>query len=53
VVKLGFETSEDQMLRRAMISELPISSRKWRRYAQYVVQTPALSEDEKEKKEEQ
>ena len=37
VVKLGFETSEDDMLRRAMISELPITSRKWRKYAQYVV----------------
>ena len=36
-----------------MISELPISSRKWRRYAQYVVQTPALSDEEKEKREEQ
>jgi hypothetical protein len=33
VVKLGYENSEDQMLRRAMISELPITSRKWRKYA--------------------
>lgn len=53
VVKLGYETSEDQMLRRAMISELPIASRKWRRYAQYVVQRPQLTEEEKEKQEEQ
>ena len=53
VVKLGYETSEDQMLRRAMISELPIASRKWRRYAQYVVQRPQLSEEEKERQEEQ
>ncbi len=37
VIKLGQETSEDQMLRRSMISELPITSRKWRKYAQYVV----------------
>jgi hypothetical protein len=37
VIKLGFETSEDKMLRRAMISELPINSRKWRKYVQYVV----------------
>jgi len=53
VVKLGFESSEDKMLRRAMISELPIASRKWRRYAQYVVQRPQLAEDEREKLEEQ
>ena len=33
VVKLGFETSEDQMLRRVMISELPINSRKWRKFS--------------------
>ena len=37
VIKLGQETSEDPMLRRAMISELPITSRKWRKYAQYVI----------------
>jgi len=40
------------MLRRAMISELPITSRKWRRYAQYVVQTPQLTVEEREKREE-
>ena len=49
VIKLGFESSEDKMLRRAMISELPITSRKWRRYAQYVVQKPQLTQEEKEK----
>lgn len=53
VVKLGFESHEDQMLRRAMLSELPITSRKWRKYAQYVVQRPQLTEDEREKREEQ
>lgn len=37
------------MLRRVMISELPITSRKWRRYAQYVVQRPQLSEEELDK----
>lgn len=41
------------MLRRAMISELPIASRKWRRYAQYVIQKPSLTDEEKEKQEEQ
>ena len=41
------------MLRRVMISELPITSRKWRRYSQYVVQRPQLSEEEKEKFEDQ
>ena len=53
VIKLGFETSEDKMLRRAMISELPINSRKWRKYVQYVVQRPPLTDDEREKLEEQ
>ena len=53
VIKLGFETSEDKMLRRAMISELPINSRKWRKYVQYVVQRPQLTDDEREKLEEQ
>lgn len=47
------ESSEDLMLRRVMISELPITSRKWRRYSQYVVQRPQLSEEEKEKFEDQ
>ena len=37
VVRLAQETGEDAMLRKVMISELPITSRKWRRYAQYVV----------------
>ena len=53
VIKLGFETSEDSMLRRAMISELPIASRRWRRYSQYVINRPKLTEEEMEKKEEQ
>jgi hypothetical protein len=53
VIKLGFETSEDKMLRRAMISELPIASRKWRKYAQYVQVRPELTPEEREKQEEQ
>jgi hypothetical protein len=52
VIKLGQETSEDAMLRRAMISELPITSRKWRKYAQYVIQRPELTDELKEKQEE-
>ena len=33
VVRLSQENGEDGMLRKVMISELPITSRKWRRYA--------------------
>lgn len=40
IVKLGFEMSEDKVLRKIMISELPIASRKWRKFSQYVVQRP-------------
>ena len=36
-----------------MISELPITSRKWRKYAQYVIQRPELTDEQKEKQEEQ
>jgi hypothetical protein len=41
------------MLRRVMISELPITSRKWRKYSQYVIQRPQLTEEEREKFEDQ
>lgn len=34
------------MLRRVMLSELPINSRKWRKYATYIVKTPQLTEEE-------
>jgi hypothetical protein len=31
-----------------MISELPITSRKWREFSQYVIHRPELSPEEKE-----
>jgi hypothetical protein len=48
-MRVGFQTSEEQMLRRVMLSELPINSRKWRKYATYVIKNPELTEEEKEK----
>ena len=36
-MRLGFQTNEEQMLRRVMLSELPINSRKWRKYATYLI----------------
>lgn len=41
------------MLRKVMISELPIVTRKWRTFSQYVVQRPQLTDEEKEKQEQQ
>lgn len=32
-----------------MISEIPIVSRKWRKYAQYITTMPQLSNEDKEK----
>ena len=52
VIKLGHETWENPMLHRAMISELPITSRKWQFYAQYVIQRPMLTDELKEKQKE-
>lgn len=34
------------MLRKVMLSELPINSRKWRKFAQYVVKQGTLTEEE-------
>jgi hypothetical protein len=34
------------MLRKVMLSELPINTRKWRKYAQYVLNYPKLSEQD-------
>ena len=48
VVKLGFQVREDQLVRRAMISELPITTRKWRNYAQYIIQRPQLTDEQKD-----
>ena len=36
-----------------MLSELPINSRKWRKYANYVIKKPVLSEEDQAKMEEQ
>ena len=52
-MRLGFQTNEEQMLRRVMLSELPINTRKWRKYAQYVIKYPELSEADKTALEEQ
>lgn len=41
------------MLRRVMLSELPINSRKWRKFATYMIKNPELTEDEKTLKESQ
>ena len=35
------------MLRRVMLSELPINSRKWRKFATYIIRHPELTEEEK------
>lgn len=53
ILKLGFQVGEDDMVKRVMISELPITTRKWRKYAQYVIQRPELKEEEKALMEEQ
>jgi hypothetical protein len=53
IMRLGFQTNEEQMLRRVMLSELPINTRKWRKYAQYVIKYPELSEADKTTMEEQ
>ena len=54
LMRLGFEYSEDEgAVRRAMISELPANTRKWRKYTQYQIKRPELTEEQKVKKEEQ
>ena len=45
-MRLGFQTNEEQMLRKVMLSELPINSRKWRKFATYLIKTPELTEEE-------
>ena len=52
-MRLGFQTNEEQMLRRVMLSELPINSRKWRKYATYKIKHPELTEEEKTLQEQQ
>lgn len=41
------------MLRRIMLSELPINSRKWRKYATYIIRQPTLTEEENNQMEQQ
>jgi len=41
------------MLRRMMLSELPINSRKWRKYATYIIRQPTLTEEENTQMEQQ
>lgn len=53
IMRLGFQTNEVQMLRRVMLSELPINTRKWRKYAQYVIKYPEVTEEMKTAMEEQ
>jgi hypothetical protein len=53
VARICLESSEELLAKRAMISEIPIVSRKWRRYAQYIISTPQLSNEDKEKQDDQ
>lgn len=46
-MRIGFQTNEESLLRKFMLSELPIQSRKWRKFAQFVVKTPELTEEQK------
>jgi hypothetical protein len=44
VMRLSFQTNEEPLLKKVMLSELPINTRKWRKYSQYVLNHPKLSE---------
>ena len=46
-MRLGFQQNEDPVIRRVMLSELPINSRKWRKFAEFIMCKPELSEDDK------
>ena len=52
-MKLGFEYAEEESLKRVMLSELPLNTRKWRKYIQYQIKRPELTEEQKLKKEDQ
>ena len=41
------------MFKRVMISELPVNARKWRKFVQYDLKRPQLTDDQKYRKEEQ
>ena len=44
IVRLSLQTNEEGMLRRVMLSELPLNARKWRKYSQFVIKKEELSE---------
>jgi len=52
LVRTSLQTNEESMLRRVMLSELPLNSRKWRKYSQFVIQKPELSEEDQKKMQE-
>ena len=53
LLRLGFEHAEDEAVRRAMLSELPANTRRWRKYIQYALRKPELTEEQRLKKEDQ
>ena len=52
ILRLDFENSEEESFKRIMISELPLNTRKWRKYTQYIIRRPQLTEELRVKKEE-
>ncbi len=53
IMRLGFEYAEDDNLKRVMLSELPQNTRRWRKYIQYHIKRPELTEEQKLKQQEQ
>jgi hypothetical protein len=51
-MRLGFEYAEDDNLKRVMLSELPQNTRRWRKYIQYHIKRPELTEEQKLKQQE-
>jgi len=45
---MGFQSAEQPMLRKVMLSELPVNTRKYRKYAQFIMQYPELNEEQKQ-----
>lgn len=43
-MRLSFQTNEEPLLKKVMLSELPINTRKWRKYSQFVLSYPKLNE---------
>lgn len=46
IMRLSFQTNEEPLLKKVMLSELPINTRKWRKFSQYVLQYPKLNEQD-------